>query len=395
MSLFRRVTRYRVAPTQNPQENRLTEVTGAVLERVDGLASHVVEAVVATAATAANNRLFEAEGEANARRWQKELDALEKMYSRLRAFKRPRVRVSTQRITKSGKFVDLELRLGPQPFAAGHELLFWIEVKHGAGVHGSQLTDYVKDIRREEADDRLVLMLAPRQSISELEGVPETMPVVEWQAVADAVRRWSRRSKLGPVDRFLVNDYLDYLHEEGLMDAEVLTAEHAFVLSAQPEAAQAVAKLMELADAYVQERWGKRGTTAGGKKPAYGTGYWAHYPLAAAGEKPHKSWRSTTLEWSLVEDTFRDEPRNAWVFTAGATFWAARNSPASLAENAEWLAAARKDGFEYVQSYYWRLWRHLYPEELLARKTLDAQADALGKWTVDSFRLLAAKPPPH
>jgi hypothetical protein len=57
MSLFRRVTRYRITPTQDPRENRLTEVTAAVLERVDGLAYDVVDEVLATAAATAREQL--------------------------------------------------------------------------------------------------------------------------------------------------------------------------------------------------------------------------------------------------------------------------------------------------------------------------------------------------
>src|SRR5262249_20442807 len=56
MSLFRRVTLYRIAPAQNPRENRLTEVTAALLERVEGLAFDVMDAVLASAATVANER---------------------------------------------------------------------------------------------------------------------------------------------------------------------------------------------------------------------------------------------------------------------------------------------------------------------------------------------------
>ena len=109
------------------------------------------------------------------------------------------------------KFVDLELRLTPQPFGPGEVCLFWVEVeRHTDGVRGTQLTDYETDIRSEDADERLVLILAPRQSLAGLIGVPETMPVVEWQALADAVRRWARRPELSAVDRFLLTDYLAY-----------------------------------------------------------------------------------------------------------------------------------------------------------------------------------------
>ncbi len=395
MSLFRRVTRYRVAPTQNPQENRLTEVTAAVLERVEGLAQHVIVAVLATAATAATERRLNARGAAEAERSQAALDRLVATRSGVQMLSNPRLRLWTQRTTKSGKFVDLELLVTPQPFAPGKTFLFWVEIKHGAGIHGTQLGDYETDIKSEHADERIVLVLAPRQSLPNLVGVPEATPVVEWQVFSDAVRHWSKRPELGEVDRFLLDDYLAYLNEEGLMDAEFLTAEHAFVLSARTEAEQAIAKVMEVADAWVQKHWGQRGKTAGGKKPVYGPGYWALYPIAARGENPPESWRSTTFEWGLIHDGHRDEPRNAWAFIAGATFSVARDSPASLPENAQWLLAHRQNGFEYVQSWYWRLWRHLYPEELLGATTLDAQAALLGGWVVQSFELLAGAPPPR
>ena len=121
---------------------------------------------------------------------------------RLREFDRPRLQVDTQVTTASTKFVDLELRFSPRPFAPGETFLFWVEVKHGANVHSSQLIDYETDIRREAADQRLVLVLAPRQSAGELVGVPEMMPVVDWQAVAEVVRRWAKRPGLGEVTGF-------------------------------------------------------------------------------------------------------------------------------------------------------------------------------------------------
>jgi hypothetical protein len=295
------------------------------------------------------------------------------------------------------KFVDLELRFSPRPFERGDTFLFWLEVKHGADTHGTQLTDYETDIRLRDADHRLVLVLAPRQSAGELTGVPDTMPVVDWQAVAEVVRRWAKRPDIPEVERFLLTDYLTYLQEEGLMDEELLTAEHAFALRAVPAATSTAAKLLELADAHVTANWGPRGDKkGGGRNPAYGLGYWAHYSLAPEGgaEAPG-TWRSTTFEWGLFGDWDRADPPNAYVFVAGATFYAVRDDPTKLAENADWLAARRQDGFEHLSIYYWRLFRFKYPEELLAATTLDDQVEALGSWVVESFRLLAAAPPPH
>lgn len=396
MSLFRRVTRYRIAPTQDPRENRLTEVTAAVLERVDGLGLDVMDAVLSSAATAANERLFEAADDAEAARLVAAGDALEGQLGRLRELDRPRLRVDTQVRTPSTKFVDLQLRVGPRPFQGGDNFVFWVEVKHGAGVHGTQLTDYETDIALADADHRRVIVLAPRETAGELSSVPDTMPVVEWQAVAEVVRRWAKRPDVGEVERFLLNDYLAYLREEGLMDEELLTAEHAFALRAARAAMNTVAKVMELTDVYIAQHWGPRGTKKGGRNPAYGPDYWAHYSLSPEGSGPApETWRSTTMEWGLFGDAARAEPRNAWTFVAGATFYAARDDPAKMPENAEWLAARRQDGFEHASMYYWRLFRFRYPEELLAATSLDGQVELLGSWVVESFRKLAATPPPY
>ena len=78
------------------------------------------------------------------------------------------------------------------------------------------------------------------------------------QAFAETVRRWANRPDLGDVERFLLNDYLAYLREEGLMDEELLTAEHAFVLRAHPAADATVARLIELTDAHIAKEWGPR-----------------------------------------------------------------------------------------------------------------------------------------
>src|SRR4051812_30714691 len=119
MSLFRRVTRHRIGTKQDPRENRLTEVTAAMLERVDGLGLEVLDAVLATAATSANDRIFDAKSHDEAAMWQGALEELEDLLLALRALDEPRLRVDTQRTTASGKFVDLELRVTPRPFAAG------------------------------------------------------------------------------------------------------------------------------------------------------------------------------------------------------------------------------------------------------------------------------------
>ena len=402
MSLFRRVTRYRIGAAHDPRENRLTEVTAAVLERVPGLAqSLLIDLLAATlddspVANGRGARKPDANGVAASAASPADHLHAELALRSLEALAAPRLRVNTQVTTQSKKFVDLELRLRPQPFEPGEDLLVWVEVKHEADVHGTQLTDYVADIELEDADRRLVMVLAPREAAGQLSGVPPSVPVMEWQTGAQTIRRWARRPNMGEAERFLLGDYLAYLQEEGLMDDELLTAEHAFVLRAQPAAGAITARLVELTDAYVAAHWGRRLKAKGGEKhPSYGLDYWAHYgllPDGSSGASP--TWRSTVFEWGLTLDSARDDARNAWVFFAGATFWVAKDNPGSVTENAEWLSGRRKDGFEYVSAWYWRLNRYRYPEELLAETMLDGQVAALGEWVVKSFRKLSDVPPP-
>jgi hypothetical protein len=61
-----------------------------------------------------------------------------------------------------------------------------------------------------------------------------------------------------------------------------------------------------------------------------------------------------------------------------------RDDPVKVAENADWLAARRQDGFEHVAIDYWRLCRFLYSEELLAatrgerRRLQEVRRDQVG-----------------
>jgi hypothetical protein len=63
--------------------------------------------------------------------------------------------------------------------------------------------------------------------------------------------------------------------------------------------------------------------------------------------------------------------------------------------NEPWLAALRAEGFERLQSGgWWKLWRHLYPEQLMVRDQLEDQGGYLGEWVLDAFRTLLSSEPP-
>jgi hypothetical protein len=301
--------------------------------------------------------------------------------------------VRTQRATASGGYVDLELAFGA---FNNPDLLVWVEVKHGAGLGESQLETYAKDITHVPAAMRRLVLLAPRDSMPTV--LERTAKPIEWQRVARFLRR-RPKGEVDPVHQFLVMEFLAYLEEEGLTDAPALTAAHAFSLAARPSAERTLATLLELTAQYVTVNWGtpkKYLQVPGSSKPNYGPGFWATYEVAPEGSTPESTWRSPNawFEWALGADSARAEGRDAYSFTAGAAFENKAN-PAKVPGNEGWLAERIGEEFEYVQPWYWKLVRFKYPEQLLVETTVEDQAAALGEWILESFRRLAAAPPPH
>jgi hypothetical protein len=283
----------------------------------------------------------------------------------------------------------LELRFGE---TTAPDLLVWVEVKHGAEWHGEQSRVYASDIEARLATARRLVLLAPRSSMPQ---AADGFTRVEWQAVARQMRRWLKVEPREPIDAWLVGEFISFLKEEGLADEETLTAAHAFTFAARRSADRAIARVIEIADVYVTGTWGPRKDFAkSGKQPNFGPEWYCNHDCATAGNEAPETWRATHFEWTLRKDKAHPESRDGYVFCAGATF-ETKDNPASVAANQPWLAGQREHGFDHVQDWYWRLWRFLYPEELLAEKSIDEQGRRLGRWIVESFELLAANPPPH
>jgi len=297
--------------------------------------------------------------------------------------------VRTQGTTLSGGFIDLELRFGE---LTAPDLLVWVEVKHGAGLHGEQLQTYAHDIATELAAEKRLILLAPRASMP---AAAAGFTQIEWQAVARQLQRWLRAEPRDPVEDWLVGQFISFLKEEGLADEETLSAAHAFAFAARPTADRAIGRVIELADRYIAANWGPRKDFAKrGNKPAYGPGWYCNHEVVPEGEQAPTTWRATHFEWTFRGDASNPDARDAYAFCAGATFQK-KDNPSTVVANQPWLAAQREHGFERVQDWYWRLWRFLYPEELLVEKSLDEQGKRLGHWVVDSFQLLASTPPPN
>lgn len=266
----------------------------------------------------------------------------------------------------------------------------WVEIKHGADTHDNQLENYLEDIRCETQGVGYVVLLAPRSSMPD---APPGVRQVEWQAVGRFMSQWCRSEDASPQARWLADEFVSYLREEGLMDSVRLSAQHAFELEARPAAERTVARLMEIVQTHIVKEWGIPDKTAGGAYANFGQGWWASF-AAPKGSEPAGTWRHAWFEWTLRDDTFLAEPRDSLAVFAGATFGAVQGSALTESTNASWFSERAQDGFERAQAYFWRLWRVRYPDQLLSAETLDDQGRLLAEWVLDAFRALAISPPP-
>lgn len=285
----------------------------------------------------------------------------------------------TQRTTVNGLFVDLELVFGASTIPARR---VWIEVKHGADLGEDQMKSYARDLKLEAHEKSDLVLLAPRGEVQTPEGVARA----DWQDVGRFIRDWRNSETDDAVEAWLLREFVDYLKEEGLVEEDMLTPAHVFSLAAKPSTDRTVARLVDIAQAVVQAEWNeaRSASMSGGKG-------WLWYSTFAI---PEGSWGKAWLEWQLRHDEFRSEPRDAYCFFSGVTFETLKDSALAKEANAGWLAERIDEGFERVQAWYWRLWRPLYPEQLLDETSLDSQGRKLGDWVLDSFRLLRSSPPP-
>jgi hypothetical protein len=139
-SLFSRVTRYSQSLSMDPRENRLTEITAAVLERVDELAKEIVVELLRCACEAAVTAGAQSEGR-DSSAWQDETACRRSVLAAAEAIVAPRVRVRTQVTTPKGRFVDMEVWLRPnRPGDRADDVVVWFENKDGAEIHSDQLS---------------------------------------------------------------------------------------------------------------------------------------------------------------------------------------------------------------------------------------------------------------
>jgi hypothetical protein len=398
-SLFSRVTRYPRSPRLDPGENQLTEVTAAVFERLDGIARRSALALLQAAVAQAERK---ASAEAEPEQWVAEANRLLHAVQAVETLgPDARLRIQTQVPTPKGRFVDMEVWLRPERAASTlDEVVVWVEAKYGSDIHGDQLDAYLADINAHPAPHRIVLLLLPRGQTLKTKP-PEQVHVVDWQTVSEVVADAGLRAQLPEGQRWLLDEYADYLNEEGLMDPDALSATHALALMEAGAAEDAIAGVCEHADAYVRKHWGKpteylTPARSASKDPAFGSGYYASF----AAQPPSKNWRDGSFEWGNDNPENwqyldQDAVRGSNTFYAGATF-AAKSNPHKVEENEAWVATLLSKGFIWCWfSGYYRLVRAKYPDELLVATRLEGQGEELGRWVVQTFELLKDNPPPY
>jgi hypothetical protein len=393
-SLFRRLSRYPRSPSVDPRENRLTETTAAVLERVDDAARHLVADVLGLAVEDAERQAAAPEmGPAP------NLGALRAAHAACVELTGARATVSTQVGTPDGRFVDMAVSLrGADNLIGVPDVLVWFEVKYGADLHGDQADAYVQAITSFPAEHRVVLLLKPRGQ--ELKGdLPPEVPVVAWQTMARTMREMLDLSDLPPVQAWLLGEYVTYLDEEGLMDPHGLTAEHVAALAGLDDAMDALAGVCEHAHAAVSASWAKpddwKTPRGASEEPEYGPEFWASFAAQPRTSKWHEGW----FDWGVGVPSdwqYADDPgRGSIAFFSGVAF-CARANPYNDPKNEGWVAALLANEFVYCWfDGAYRLVRALYPDELLTETSAEAQGHQLGRWAVETFTFLRDHPPTH
>jgi hypothetical protein len=383
------VTRYRVSQTLDPRENRLTEVTAATLEHVAGLPVAIGRALLeAGCRDATLRRLAAAECERRAQ-----------LLARFETLTVDRVSIATQVPTRSGRFVDLELAFDPPPGSGEPGLLLWVEVKHGADLHGNQLDAYLADMpaRRPRERDEVLVLLGPRGWAPD--GPTDVRVLrVDWQQVARGVAVYAGTLSAAQ-EQWLVSEYIRYLKEEGLSDPDALTLASAMALMEHENAADATAGICEHAFAYVEEQWGAATDCARyrGGDPHFGLDFWSNHRTSRRDGPHDERWDPAWFEWGLRYTPYlqyvEDDPRGSYAFIAGASVQVQKQEPWTRQGNEAWAGRRHADGFVRAWLDNYKLVRLRYPDELLVATTLPEQGRLLGQWVLDAFEALALEPP--
>jgi hypothetical protein len=389
------VTKYTPGPSLDPRENRLTEVTAAVLEEVPEFAPIFVRHLLADEV---NSQAFRQDSPGFSAR----IDEIERSLAGS-ASGPPRVR--TQVATVAGRFVDIEVAFS-DPYDQGRTgLRVWTEVKDAADQHDEQLLAYLKDLGKDlHSSSSFVALLVPSWWKTRTE-VPNEVPVADWHGVAVRAKELAA-SINDPLKAWLLNQYVQYLEEEQLTvpDRRRLTKFSAQAMMEERSIEETGVGLWEAAQEYVEENWGPVRVDDSGRRLARldFDRFWAQFQTAPAGDV-HPGWRKAWFElgWCETPELRADLDLGSDVaLYAGATFYEKGEADEAIDES--WMSrraldvvAPATNGLRLVKlAGYQRVFSFTLPAHYLGGETLEKQGNELGEWAISVFRSLTIDPPP-
>lgn len=378
-----RVTRYVASGDREPREDRLTEITAAVLERVPGLGRELALGWLAPRSGADHESPS------------KETDGL---HYALRALPSDTpVSTATQR-TIPHRRVDLELRFR-DPETNSQVAVIWVEAKHGTDPHSGQIPAY----RLYCPQPGAVVLLTTRDRLpADPDECPRGVPQRSWHATAQRARQFARRVTLDdPVAAWLLQEWLLYLEEEGLVDPESLGPEHMTALTHYAAAEDALAPLCATAMVTVSASIGRDVNQLGEDAPRGGLNYWASWGMTDTDHEQPR-WDGAWFDWKIVRSTGL-----AHGIPAGHVFVMAglsKPKPGEFTSSApDWYDDLRRgiaSDSGPVVFHRWRgdcerLQRVAYLHQIVRGDTLEQQGRELGAWIIETFETLREHGPPH
>jgi len=342
--------RHPLARSPWPSEDLLTEATGAVLRRSQALSRSLAGKLLGLSD-----------------------DALPE-----------RVAVRTQMHIPHVGRLDLVLDGGP-------EHLVWMELKDRAPESGSQLTRYRERLQRGERAQYRRLVYLTRYGATGT-SLPEVIHW-SWWDVARFIGKWldEHRERLEPLEHWIVNDYLKYLQQIGLVMLDPLSPDFPATLRSFGFVANQLLSLSDMLREQLAEMgWSSETSQCGfgGKRPQDWNDWWCAYEP----RPPEAFSQGSAFDWGML-NLMQDGPA---IFIAG--LW--------LGES--WDNERYRDWFEYMINVPTndgfgpfehpdghsreRLCRSIEINQLGGRDLAD-QARSMAEFVARTFRLLEVNPP--
>jgi hypothetical protein len=302
------------------------------------------------------------------------------------------VEVATQVYTSRGKFVDLQLlALGDGVVRAR----LWSEHKTGSAYSPGQLPGYAAELAALGGRHQLITIV-PKLSDAPVDArwrryTWRDVAVLAWEVGRDEVgQRWRTLASAedAPARIRLLHELLSYLEEDHRVVLNPLSHRNLVALAGAGDTSSILAGLLERAgDLSTLDPAGEVDWTEDA------SWYWLQFRSSG-------SWADAlegVPELHVAgEDEWAYNRLGEPAFGAGLTLPGRYYDELRDSRRQAWRESVEARGFSLgrTDDDYTRLFRTLYVAELIAKgATLDAQAQALARWTEESVRLLGGSDP--